>query len=90
MTLDDSMGVARSELLARLHAEIELPDERRETGASSESLARVIELVEALGQDGRPTQPLGIGREVTDTWSLTAQLSADTVAFERAAIERAR
>jgi hypothetical protein len=89
MTPDDGMTLARSELLVRLRAEIELPDEQRETRASSESLARVIQLVEALDLDARPTRPVGIGREVTDCWSLSADLSADTVAFEQAAIGRA-
>lgn len=87
MTPDGLRG-ERSDLLVRLRAEAELPDERRETGASSESLAQVIELVEALDLDAQPVRPIGIAHVVADSWSLTATLSEDTVAFERAAIER--
>jgi hypothetical protein len=87
MTPDASLSDARSELLARLRAEAELPDEQRDTGASSESLARVIELVAALDLDAPSGRPSGIAREVADSWSLTAPLSADTVAFEQVASE---
>ena len=74
MSPEGSLRDARSELLRRLRAEAELPDERRETGASSRSLVRVIELVESLDLDIRPTQPVGIARVVSDSWSLTSCL----------------
>ena len=74
MTPESSLRDVRVALLVRLRAEAALPQQSRETRASSESLARVIELVETLDVQPGQRQPVGIGREVVDSWWLTAAL----------------
>jgi hypothetical protein len=86
----EGLEEARSLLLDRLQAEAALSQASRETCATSDSLARVIEMVRRFDLGARRRRPIGIGREVTDSWSLTADLSVEAVAFERAAVRAAR
>jgi hypothetical protein len=86
------VAYSESEVSAEVHAlinevrhELELPSEKRESGASTHDLLWVVDVLTRAAEEaeggGRIVVTPGLGRLVVDGWSLMSQLSARLVDF---------